>query len=62
MKIIKTLLTIIILLITSSLSYSQPQTDWISISNNNTQLLIDVLKKFSPESAARVGVEGIDDQ
>src|SRR5882672_8228345 len=36
--------------------------DWISRSNQNAQLLLDVQAKFAPELAARTGVAGIDDR
>ena len=36
--------------------------DWISRSNQNAQLLLDVQAKFAPEFAARTGVAGIDDR
>src|SRR2546427_4801904 len=35
--------------------------DWISRSNQNAQLLLDVQAKFAPEFAARTGVAGIHD-
>src|SRR5437762_6107378 len=36
--------------------------DWISRSNQNAQLLLDVQARFAPEPAARTGVAGIDDR
>ena len=36
--------------------------DWISRSDQNAQLLLDVQAKFAPELAARTGVAGIDDR
>ena len=57
MKFIRIIIPIV-LIITSNFTYGLSINDWIQISNDNTQLLIDVLKEFSPESAARVGVEG----
>ena len=36
--------------------------DWISRSNQNAQLLLDVQARFAPELAARTGVAGIDDR
>jgi uncharacterized protein (DUF885 family) len=35
---------------------------WIAKSNEHTKLLLDVMAKFSPEGAARLGVEGLDDR
>ncbi len=34
--------------------------DWVKRSNANAQILLDVLARFSPEGAARLGVEGFD--
>lgn len=62
MKLNRTTLSIIILLLITNLSHSQSKKDWIKISDDNTQLLLDVMKKFNPETAARYGVEGIDEQ
>src|SRR5579863_6364083 len=35
---------------------------WITRSNQNTQLLIDLTAKYSPEGAASQGVRGLDEQ
>ncbi|HSP13380.1 MAG TPA: DUF885 domain-containing protein [Thermoanaerobaculia bacterium] len=34
--------------------------EWVKRSNANAQILLDVLARFSPESAARLGVDGYD--
>jgi uncharacterized protein (DUF885 family) len=34
--------------------------EWVKRSNANAQILLDVLARFSPEGAARLGVEGYD--
>src|SRR5436305_11013571 len=36
--------------------------DWISRSNQNAQVLLDVQARFAPELAAKTGVAGIDDR
>ncbi len=36
--------------------------DWITKSNANAQVLLDVLAKFSPEFASSTGIPGFDDQ
>jgi len=41
---------------------AQTTISWIDESNKNTQLLLDIMARFSPESAARYGVEGIDEK
>ena len=41
---------------------AQPATDAIRRSNENAQLLLAVQAKFTPESAARLGVPGLDDR
>jgi len=41
---------------------ARPQTDWIARSNQNTQILIDVDAKYSPEDASEEGLRTLDDQ
>lgn len=36
--------------------------DWIKRSNENAKVLLDVMARFGPEGAARLGVEGYDEQ
>ncbi len=62
MKLNVTTFLIILLFLITNLSHSQSNIDWINISDANTQLLLDVMKKFNPEAAAGYGVEGIDEQ
>ena len=35
---------------------------WVARSNDNAQILLKVMAKYSPEGAARVGVQGLDEQ
>jgi hypothetical protein len=35
--------------------------DWVAKSNEHAQVVLEVLAKFSPESAASIGVEGMDE-
>jgi Bacterial protein of unknown function (DUF885) len=35
---------------------------WVERSNNNAQVLLEVLARFNPEVAARLGVEGLDEE
>jgi hypothetical protein len=44
----------------SSVIYPQDTPEWIAESNGYTEKLLDVIAKHSPESAARLGVEGLD--
>src|ERR1700682_2956984 len=37
-----------------------PTPEWVQRSNQNAALLLNVLARFSPESASRFGVEGHD--
>ena len=39
-----------------------PAGSWIQRSNQNAQLLLEVMARFQPEQAARVGIAGIDDR
>lgn len=42
-------------------AFAQTNTpDWVKRSNENSKILLDVLARFSPEGAARLGVEGYD--
>ena len=38
------------------------ETDWVAKSNEHAQVVLEVLAKFSPESAASIGVEGMDEE
>jgi uncharacterized protein (DUF885 family) len=42
--------------------FAQTPPDWVARSNRNTQLLIDIDAKYSPEGAAAQGVKGLDEQ
>lgn len=42
--------------------YAQDTPEWIAESNKSTEKLLDVIAKHSPESAARLGIDGLDDQ
>ena len=37
-------------------------TDWVTKSNEHAQVVLEVLAKFSPEGAASMGVEGLDEE
>ena len=42
---------------------AQPATpEWIQKSNQNSQVLLEVMARFSPESAAQLGVPGLDEE
>ncbi|NCF15080.1 MAG: DUF885 family protein [Gammaproteobacteria bacterium] len=36
--------------------------DWVEKSNENAQIVLEVMSKFSPEGAGRIGVDGLDEQ
>jgi hypothetical protein len=46
----------------SSGIYAQNTPEWIAESNRHTEKLLDVIARHSPESAARLGIDGLDDQ
>jgi len=50
------------LLALSTVAFAQNPRAWVTRSNQNTQLLIDIDAKYSPEGAAAEGVKGLDDQ
>ena len=60
MKRIKTF--ILILLFTKGLLAQESGLDWIEASNQHAQPVLKVLAKYEPESAARIGIDGYDDQ
>ena len=43
-------------------AFSQTLPQWVARSNQNTQILIDIDSKYSPEGASQNGVRGLDDQ
>ena len=43
-------------------SPERPQPEWVTRSNQNTKILIDLDSKYSPEDATETGVRGLDDQ
>ncbi|HEY0864792.1 MAG TPA: DUF885 domain-containing protein [Lacunisphaera sp.] len=51
-----------ILALTAPAAETQDQPAWIARSNENAQVLVKDLAKFSPEFASRVGVTGFDDK
>ncbi|MBT8182661.1 MAG: DUF885 domain-containing protein [Eudoraea sp.] len=60
----ESILALILLFFTviSSGIYAQDTPEWIAESNKHTEKLLDVIAKHSPESAARLGIEGLDDE
>jgi hypothetical protein len=50
------------LLLVATSAFAQTQPAWITKSNANAQLLIDIEAKYSPESAARNGMTGLDER
>lgn len=47
---------------TLTLSAQTTQPAWVARSNQNAELLLKVMARYSPESAAELGVSGLDDQ
>lgn len=54
----------ILILAATVLAQSSPTTPpaWVQRSNQNAQLLIDIMAKYSPEGASAEGVKGLDDE
>ncbi len=44
------------------LAWAGESTGWVEDSNRHARLVLDVLAKFSPEGAARLGVDGLDEE
>ncbi len=55
-------LAIMLLLTASQPAFSQGDSDWVAQSNKNAQMVLDLLASFGPEGAARLGVEGLDEE
>jgi uncharacterized protein (DUF885 family) len=45
-----------------ALNTNAAEAEWISASNGHAQILLDIIARYSPESAAGLGVEGYDEQ
>jgi hypothetical protein len=50
------------LFIVAAMVRAQSPPAWVERSNQNAQLLIEILARYSPESAAAEGVQGLDEQ
>ncbi len=55
------LLFILVLLI-AAVAWAQTPPAWVEKSNQNSQLLIAIMARYAPESAAQEGVPGLDEQ
>ncbi|MBV9268662.1 MAG: DUF885 domain-containing protein [Acidobacteriaceae bacterium] len=56
------LLTVPLCLIASAVALLKAAPDWVSRSNQNAQILLSILAKYSPETASELGVPGMDDR
>jgi uncharacterized protein (DUF885 family) len=55
------ILLLLILFVAAS-AWAQSPPAWVTKSNQNAQLLIEVMARYSPEDAGREGVQGLDEQ
>lgn len=63
MKQTATLAIVIILVFASTPTLqAQEESDWIARSNENSQVLLKVTASFSPEGAASLGIDGLDEE
>ena len=53
---------ILFLLLANHAALAQSEADWVAQSNKNAQMVLDLLASFGPEGAARLGVEGLDEE
>ena len=53
---------VLVFLLVSCSAFAQSQPQWVTRSNQNTQILIDIESKYAPEDASQTGVRGLDDQ
>lgn len=63
-EVMRLLFLAILILAATVLAQSSPTTPpaWVQRSNQNAQLLIDIMAKYSPEGASAEGVKGLDDE
>src|SRR5512143_1832552 len=54
------LLSLACLALSAGVSAAEPR--WIAESNKNAQVLLEVIARFAPEQAGRLGVDGLDDR
>ena len=55
-------ITLISFLLSFQNSYTQDTPKWVAESNRHTKVLLDIISKYNPETAAALGVDGFDDQ
>lgn len=58
----KTRIFALLLSMSASIALSQTPPGWVTKSNQNAQLLIDIQSKYGPEGASASGVRGLDEQ
>jgi hypothetical protein len=55
-------LSLLLLLFVAASAWAQSPPAWVQKSNQNAQLLIEIMARYSPEDAAAEGVPGLDEQ
>ena len=55
-------LSLVLLLFVAASVWAQSPPAWVQKSNQNAQLLIEIMARYSPEDAAAEGVPGLDEQ
>src|SRR5688572_10617905 len=53
---------VLLLFVFSGLAAAAESPAWVGESNEHAKVLLEVMARFSPESATQIGVEGYDDQ
>ena len=53
---------VIVVLAALPLSAFAGDTNWVEKSNQNAQVVLDILAKFNPEAAGGIGVDGLDEE
>jgi hypothetical protein len=59
MRILTHIGLVAILAVTAS---AHADEDWVATSDANAQLVLEVMSRFSPEGAGRLGVDGLDEE
>jgi hypothetical protein len=53
---------LVLVIVIAAAAWSQTPPAWVQKSNQNAQLLVDILARYSPENAGSMGVTGLDEQ
>lgn len=61
-KYLRTVALSALILMGTGVAIADEGDDWITRSNENSMVLLEVLARFSPEGAGQLGVDGLDEE